>query len=462
MSKIALLSLLAIAMAVQPGYYTEWFTMPIDHMNRDAGTFEIRALVQTNVYHNSTTAPMLVYTGNEGPIEAFFNATGFMTTTLQEELQAKVVFIEHRYYGESIPAATSTPYQYLNTQQVLFDFAKIVEALKPYPEAPVIAFGGSYGGMLSAMFRLKYPNVVDGAISSSAPLLMRWVDPEAMFNLTSNVIESISSDCAEGIKETFKYIQALREREDLYEDLSLSFGACETLKNPEDVDNLMGWLFDGYASAVQYNYPYESTYFGPNTPANPAAVSCQPLIDYAGQGNKELWALFNATFWGAKVVNGYQECYDYSAGANDPDAWEYQTCTELPMPYQTNGIEDIFYYNPFSWTKWNDYCMGKYGVEPRRNWEAINYGTFEDIAHQLRYATNIFFTNGDVDPWSVGGIKVHVNSECPVYTLEGAAHHLDLRAPNPKDPKSITDVRQDEMTSIKYWIAQKKAMTGHA
>jgi len=91
--------------------------------------------------------------------------------------------------------------------------------------------------------------------------------------------------------------------------------------------------------------------------------------------------LFNATFWGAKVVNGYQECYDYSAGANDPDAWEYQTCTELPMPYQTNGIEDIFYYNPFSWTKWNDYCMGKYGVEPRRNWEAINYGTFEDIAH---------------------------------------------------------------------------------
>ena len=57
---------------------------------------------------------------------------------------------------------------------------------------------------------------------------------------------------------------------------------------------------------------------------------------------------------------------------------------------------------------------------------------------------------------------MHVNSECPVYTLEGAAHHLDLRAPNPKDPKSITDVRQDEMTSIKYWIAQKKAMTGHA
>lgn len=55
------------------------------------------------------------------------------------------------------------------------DYASLLTTLKMsygIPNSPVIAFGGSYGGMLSAWFRMKYPNVCKGAISASAPIKM--------------------------------------------------------------------------------------------------------------------------------------------------------------------------------------------------------------------------------------------------------------------------------------------------
>lgn len=51
------------------------------------------------------------------------------------------------------------------------------------------------------------------------------------------------------------------------------------------------------------------------------------------------------------------------------------------MPYGSNGIDDLFYYDPFSFEKWDAMCQKKYGTEPRINWEAVNWGTYDNIAH---------------------------------------------------------------------------------
>lgn len=41
-------------------------------------------------------------------------------------------------------------------------------------------------------------------------------------------------------------------------------------------------------------------------------------------------------------------------------------------------------------------------------------------------ATNIVFTNGDLDPWRRGGLTKSVGA-LEYYLIEGGAHHLDLR-----------------------------------
>lgn len=119
-------------------------------------------------------------------------------------------------------------------------------------------------------------------------------------NFTSDVyLDIVDETCGDYIRYAFQYLQVLRDREDLYPELSLIFNSCKEFQSPSDIDDLMSFLSGAYEGAVQYDYPYNTTVFGPNTPANPATASCQPLIEYAKSGVENIWKLFDATAQGA-------------------------------------------------------------------------------------------------------------------------------------------------------------------
>ena len=108
------------------------------------------------------------------PIARYVNNTGLMWS-LAPKLGALMIFAEHRYEGESFPNVTGMPncLSHCTSAEALADYASLVTAVKAdlnATESPVVAFGGSYGGMLSAWLRMKYPNIVDGAIAASAPI----------------------------------------------------------------------------------------------------------------------------------------------------------------------------------------------------------------------------------------------------------------------------------------------------
>lgn len=110
----------------------------------------------------------MFYAGNEGDIEGFYDNTGFVTTTLAEKYGALVVYGEHRYFGHSFPSQFSKEdafkegnNAYLTVENTMMDYVELIKQVrKDYnaDDKAVIVFGGSYGGMLAAWLRMKFPS----------------------------------------------------------------------------------------------------------------------------------------------------------------------------------------------------------------------------------------------------------------------------------------------------------------
>lgn len=120
---------------------------------------------------------------------------------------------------------------------------------------------------------------------------------------------------------------------------------------------------------------------------------------------------------------------------------------------------DFFYPAPFNFTATVQGCQAQYnGATPRATAGFDQFGG----PQALRFAKNIFFSQGTLDPWSRLGPMANItgNPDVTVAVIEGGAHHLDLRSPNPADPQPVVDVRNMERAAIRQWIAQWHAAQG--
>ncbi len=80
-----------------------FFDAPVDNYNNqgnDTATYKMRYIMD-DTYFDPLNGVILFYAGNEGDVWTFYNASGFMTTTLAQELKGLVVVGEHRYFGTS-------------------------------------------------------------------------------------------------------------------------------------------------------------------------------------------------------------------------------------------------------------------------------------------------------------------------------------------------------------------------
>jgi len=191
--------------------------------------------------------------------------------SLAPKLGALLVFAEHRYEGLSFPTIAGVPncLSYCSSAEALADYANLVTTIKGDLNAsasPVIAFGGSYGGMLAAWLRMKYPNIVDGAIAASAPI---WSFPPSHPSLdgqASTITRGVSAaggatdTCRDNLIAAFPLINEAGKTTEGRSLLSDAFRTCQPMASLADVGDLLHTAQKPWAYLAEGNYPFPSTY----------------------------------------------------------------------------------------------------------------------------------------------------------------------------------------------------------
>ncbi|XP_030538919.2 lysosomal Pro-X carboxypeptidase-like [Rhodamnia argentea] len=441
-------------------YETRYFEQRLDHFSfSELPTFNQRYLISSEHWAGADRlGPIFLYCGNEGDIEWFAANTGFVWE-IAPSFGAMVVFPEHRYYGNSMPFGSreeaykdAASLSYLTAEQALADFAVLITNLKRNLSAeacPVILFGGSYGGMLAAWMRLKYPHIAIGALASSAPILQfeDIVPPETFYNIVSSDFKRESASCFNTIKASWNALISEGQKENGLSQLTRMFRLCRELKNTEELAN---WLDSAYSFLAMVDYPYPSEFLMP-LPGYPIREVCRK-IDGCPDGT----SILERVFEGVGVYYNYTgevDCFELDDDPHGMDGWNWQACTEMVMPMSSSPDASMFPAYDFNFSAFQEECWTNFKVNPRPRWITTEFGGKDIMTNLKTFGSNIIFSNGFLDPWSGYSVTQNVSDSIVALNTQEGAHHIDLRAATAQDPNWLVEQRATEIKLIKKWLS---------
>ncbi|XP_057458054.1 uncharacterized protein LOC130748827 [Lotus japonicus] len=440
--------------AIHDTVKTFYYNQVLDHFNyrpESYQTFQQRYLINFKHWGGAnSSAPILVYLGAEERIDGSPSNIGFLSDNAAS-LNALLVYIEHRYYGESIPFGSreeafkdANTLGYFNSAQAIADYAAILIHIKKTlhaPNSPVIVVGGSYGGELATWFRLKYPHLAIGALASSAPILyFDSITPQnGYFSVVTRDFREVSETCYQTILKSWSEIDRVASQPKGLSILSQRFNTCYPLNQSLELKSDLQ-LF--YATVAQYNNP----------PIYPVTKICGAIDGGASFGSD----ILSRIYAGVVAFKGNSTCkvngpiIDFESD----QGWKWQTCSEMVMPIGIEGNNTMFQPDPFNFKRFAKECKKSFGVSPRPHWVTTYYGGHNIKLVLQKFGSNIIFSNGLRDPYSSGGVLSDISdSLVAIYTVNGA-HCLDLHSAYESDPDWLVLQRKKEVQIINDWITQ--------
>ena len=176
--------------------YEIFVSQPIDHNNPDGPKFKQQIFLS----HTDKEKPMV--------IELDGYAVNNRTAELSKILNCNQIMVEHRYFGESVPAPFD--WKYLTIKQAADDHHRIIEMFKNYYTGKWITTGISKGGSCAIFHGYFYPDDADASVPYVGPLNLS-IDDQRVYEW----IKSVSTpECREKVFNFQKL--CFEKRDELY------------------------------------------------------------------------------------------------------------------------------------------------------------------------------------------------------------------------------------------------------
>lgn len=356
------------------------FEQPVDHHDPEGPRFTQKIAL----LHRSFDAPMSMLTGGYA-VYTGRAAENEPTTALG----ANQIYVEHRYYGESVPPGPA--YEHLNIQQAASDIHRIVQAMRPVYTGRWISNGNSKGGMTSIYHRYYYPDDVDGTVAYVSPSTYSDRDP--------------------------RYVKFIREVGTPEVRAKLIAFQRELLKRRETLVPMMqadvapwGLTFDvvGADRAFEFGALEASFFFWQFCPLE----VCEPLLPGPNASDAELIDFY--INWLGAPFNYDDDTINIYYGP-----YFYQSATQLGHPrFDEAPLKDLLRYP---------------GEDLARNLTPVpvtipfSHGLMPLIEARTRaHGERMLFVYGEYDPWSTSKFEGRAKNDSFQYVVPGGWHNARI------------------------------------
>ncbi len=358
--------------------YKVMLPQKLNHSDANSELFNQRIFVS----HRGFDRPTVIVT--EGYVADYAEGATY-SEELCSILNANLIFVEHRYFGQSKPKNVN--WKYLTIKQASDDYHNIITIFKNIYPSKWVSTGTSKGGSTSLYFKALYPNDVDAVVAYVAPLTNAQEDMRPI-----NYLMNIA-----GSKEERKLVEDFQLRLfkniDKYIKLLEEFAKNNKMTFPLSTNTTMEYLI------LEYPFSYFQWGWSANKIPNKTA---------------DIYTNFNHLI---KVVP--PSSFDNNAYENFGPFY-YQAYTEVGY-YNYNAYIPKFK----KYLKQNNYS--NFVFAPDNKNIVYNSKSIENIRELLnKNATHIIQIQGSLDPWYQTAWIPKDSVNLPVFVNTGNSHGVRI------------------------------------